>query len=51
MATHEYICPVCGKVIKAPCTEEQIIEHLKTHPESKTQMQRILKLGPRKKGG
>ena len=32
----EFKCPVCGWTIRAPFTERDILEHIKTHPEDPT---------------
>jgi hypothetical protein len=47
--TKDFICPVCGQVIKAPFRKEQITEHIKTHPENTPQARRLRPLC--KKGG
>ncbi len=39
----DFICPVCGWVKKAPLTEQDIIEHIKKHPDDKTLRARISK--------
>jgi hypothetical protein len=39
----DFTCPVCGWVKKAPFTEQDIIEHLKKHPDDKTLRARITK--------
>lgn len=36
----EFICPVCHRVFRAPFTEEQIAEHLKTHSDDKSTLSR-----------
>ncbi len=40
---NEFVCPVCGWTKKAPYTEAEITEHMKTHDNGKTARSRISK--------
>jgi hypothetical protein len=41
--TLDFTCPKCGFIIKAPYTEQAVVEHLKTHSNDKTLRSRISK--------
>ena len=41
--TPAFVCPVCGWKKKAPYTEKDIVEHMKTHPENVTQRDEVLR--------
>jgi RNase P subunit RPR2 len=46
----EFVCPVCGWIKRIPYTEQDIITHLKTHPEDPTLTDRVLRAAPKKRG-
>jgi hypothetical protein len=41
--TLDFTCPKCGFIIKAPYTEQAVVEHLKTHSSDKTLRSKISK--------
>jgi hypothetical protein len=43
-----FVCPVCGWTKKAPYTEKDIIEHMKSHPEKNTSPEKVLRAKTRK---